>query len=321
MATATSAPPLVLIAAAHEHSVLASVFEGNRYAVVQVHTGTLALESARELRPDTIILEAALPDMSGIDVCRLLHADVRIGHNVPILILAPDKPTPEERVTALRAGAWDFLRHPEDPQELALKLQTYVHAKRNIDDASSGTIADATTALLSRPALARRARELGALMNRTHGALACIVFALETNGGDPKAGSVLVRTARICDVVGILSPTEFAILAPRTDHAGVMKLVQRVADALTKANVGGGTLTPGTTLRAGYDAVENLKYAPTDAVELLGRASAAVRHGKPEPSRPWVRRFDGGRPSGPQGSPKPHAVSSQLVFDRGKASV
>jgi len=43
MTTTGPAPPLILIAASAEHS-LASVFAGRHYTVVQVHTGTLALE-------------------------------------------------------------------------------------------------------------------------------------------------------------------------------------------------------------------------------------------------------------------------------------
>src|SRR2546426_3695219 len=85
------------------------------------------------------MLAADLPDMTGIDASRLLHADLRIGHNVPIFIIATDKPTPEQRVAALRAGAWDFVRHPGDPEEVALKLQTYVQAKRNIDRSEEHT--------------------------------------------------------------------------------------------------------------------------------------------------------------------------------------
>ncbi len=294
----TGAPPVVLIAAGQEHS-LASVLRGNRYAaVIQVHTGTLAREWAGDLQPDTIILAADLPDMSGIDACRLLHSDLRIGHTVPILILAPDKPTPEQRVAALRAGAWDFLRQPRDPEEFSLSLQTYVQAKRNIDVALAEGLFDPTTGLHSRPALARRARELGALMAREHGALACVVFALEAEAADPNAGSVLVRAARLSDVVGALSPTEFAVLAPATDPAGAVKLAERGAVVLCRANGGGTALAPGSTLRVGYDAVTNLKYAPLDPVELLARATAAVRNGKPEPAYPWVRRFDAGRASG-----------------------
>ena len=52
--TATApVPPLILIAASPEHS-LASVFEGRNYIVVQVHTGTLAGEWVRDVRPDTM---------------------------------------------------------------------------------------------------------------------------------------------------------------------------------------------------------------------------------------------------------------------------
>src|SRR6266571_2995726 len=259
--TAAPAPPLILIAANPEHS-LASVFEGRNYIVVQVHTGTLAGEWVRAVRPDTIIIDAELPDMSGIDACRLLHSDLRIGHTVPTLILAPNKPTPDERVAALRAGVWDFLLYPPDPEELLLTLDTYVQAKRNIDVALAAGLVDPATGLHSRPALARRARELGALMTRGRGALACVVFALEADPGDPKPGSVVVRSARMSDVVGALSPTEFAVLAPATDHAGAVKLAQRIGGALREVFGASGSVASPSALQVGYDAVTNLKYSP-----------------------------------------------------------
>jgi CheY-like chemotaxis protein len=301
MTTGTSVPPVVLIAAAQQ-PLLASALKDNPYAaVVQVHTGTLALQWAPDLRPDTILLEADLPDMSGTAVCRLLHGDPRIGHDVPIVILSPDQPTPEQRVTALRAGAWDCLPYPTTPEDLSLKLQTYVQAKRNIDVALAGGMLDPTTGLYSRPALARRARELGALMARKHGALACVVFALQTDAPDPEAGGVVARTARVSDVVGALSPTEFAVIAPGTDAAGALQLAQRVADALSRGRGADGGLAV-SALRAGYDAVANLTYSPIDPVELLARAAAAVQSGIPEPRHGWVRRFDGATPSAERGS-------------------
>src|SRR5882762_8140838 len=73
--TATApAPPLILIAANPEHS-LAGVLEGEHYAVVQVHTGTLALEWVRDMRPDTIILDARSVQKAGIEDGRLLPRD------------------------------------------------------------------------------------------------------------------------------------------------------------------------------------------------------------------------------------------------------
>src|SRR5438034_9323145 len=285
--TAAPAPPLILIAANPEHS-LTSVFEGRNYIVVQVHTGTLAGEWVRDVRPDTIIIDAELPDMSGIDACRLLHSDLRIGHTVPTLILAPNKPTPDERVAALRAGVWDFLLYPPDPEELLLTLDTYVQAKRNIDVALAGLV-DPATGLHTRPALARRARELGALMSRARGGLACVVFALDADPAEPKAGSIVVRSARVSDVVGALSPTEFAVLAPGTDQAGAVKLAKRIGGALRDVVGASGSLASAPALQIGYDAVPNLKYSPIDPVALLLRATTAVRTGTPEPGCSWMR--------------------------------
>lgn len=298
---ATTMPPVVLIAVSKEQW-LASALGGDRFAVIQVHSGMRAQEVARDVRPDVIILEATLPDMTGIEACHMLHADLHIGHCVPILIVARDQPTAEQRVTALRAGVWDFLRYPRDPDELSRMLQVYVQAKRSIDVALADDPADPTTAVHGRAVLARRARELGALMARRHGGFACVVFAIDTDPVDPNVPSLLARAARVSDVVGTLSATEFAVLAPATDHAGAVRLARRGADALQEATAGGAPLLPGTTLRVGYDAVGNLTYAPTDPVGVLVRATAAVRTGVPEPGAAWVRRFDGTAPT-PPGSP------------------
>jgi len=285
------APPVVLIAGARDHS-LASALEANGYAVVQPPTAALALEQARDVRPDVIILGAELPDISAIDAGWLFDNDLHIGGNVPILILAPDRPTPEQRVTALHAGAWDFLRYP----------------------------GDAPTGVHSRASLARRARELGALMSRQHGALACIVFALDVDHVDPRAGSVVARVARVSDVVGALGPTEFAVVAPATDHAGAVKLARRITAALSETLGSGGVLTPGSTLRVGYAAVGNLQYSPIDPVALLLRATTALRSGEPEPGSPWVRRFDLTTATDRESGARRRTTPSGLAVDPGRAS-
>lgn len=291
--TTTTAAPVVLIAVGRDRSPTRALGP-NGYNVIEVSTAARALERARDTRPDVIILDTELSDLTGLEACRLFRGEPHIGRNVPILLLTSGPPTPDQRVTALRAGVWDFIRSPGDPDELVLKLETYVQAKRNIDDTLAEGLFDPATGLHSRPGLARRARELGALMARHHGALACVVFAVEATPTDPRTASVVAQTARVCDVVGSLGPGEFAVLAPGTSDAGALRLAQRVASALC-ASPGGGRetgITPGPGLRVGYDAVVNLKYAPIDPVALLGRAAAAVRNGRPEPGYPWVRRFD-----------------------------
>jgi PleD family two-component response regulator len=306
--TSPASASVLLMAVVREHS-LTRTLGGHGYSVVRAPSGTLAIEWARDLRPDVIILEADLPDMSGIDACRTLHSDVRIGRNVPILLLAPGKPSPEQRVAALRAGAWDFLQHPGDVDELTLKLQTYVQAKRNIDDALADGLVDPTTGLHSRPGLARRTRELAALMARTHGALACVVFDLNADPADPRAGTLVAQTARVSDVVGALSTSEFAVLAPGTDAAGALTLARRISGSLRQPPEDNHPPVVGPSLRVGYHAVANLKYAPIDPAEFLARATTAVRTGVPEPGAPWVRRYHpdaaAERSAEPAGRPSP----------------
>src|SRR5258706_325215 len=163
--TPTLASPIVLMAVPQDHP-LESVLTGMPHEVYHVTTGALALDCAPALRPDVIMLASDLPDMPGLEACRALHAHPRLAHNVPILILSAEAPTPEQRVAALQAGAWDFVRYPNDLVELSLRVQAYVQAKRNIDVALSESLGDSANVVHSRAGLARRARALGALLAR-----------------------------------------------------------------------------------------------------------------------------------------------------------
>ena len=130
-------------------------------------------------------------------------------------------------------------------------------------------------------------------MVRGRGALACVVFALDADPADPKPGSVVVRSARMSDVVGALSPTEFAVLAPATDWVGATKLAQRLVGAIEAPTVRGQAAAP-LRVRAGLEAVGNVGYAPIKPMDLLIRASAALRRGTPVDGSSSIRRYDEG---------------------------
>ena len=283
----TFAAPIVLMASPQDRP-LESVLAGMPHEVYHVRSGALAIECAPALRPDVIMLALELPDMSGIETCRSLHAHPRLAHNVPILIMAPEPPTPEQRVAALDAGAWDFVRYPNDLAELSLKVQAYVQAKRNIDTALAETLGEPETFVHSRAGLARRARELGALMTRIKGSLACLVFVVEQAPPDSRMAATMARAARISDVVGELRATECAVVAPATDEAGAVLMARRMCEQLQRS----GRLGPAAALNAGYAAVTNVGYRPVDPIELLARAAAAARAGRPEPGHAWLRRYD-----------------------------
>jgi CheY-like chemotaxis protein len=282
--------PLVLLVAGPSGQDLCSALE-SRYTVVHVHHGAQLRDWALEMRPELVVVASQLPDMSGIDACRAMHGDLRFGHHTPTLIVTPAQPTAEQRVAALAAEVWDFLRFPGPVDELLLKLAAYVQAKRNIDLALAEGLVDPTTGLHSRPGLARRARELGALMSRNHGALSCLVFSMEGDGAQAKLPGLVAHSTRASDVVGALNASMFAVLAPGTAQAGAVQLARRLTSALLAWRGAGDSPNDLRWLRVGYEAVANLTYAPIDPVELLARAVSAVRDGTPDPTYVWLRRY------------------------------
>jgi len=97
------------------------------------------------------------------------------------------------------------------------------------------------------------------------------------------------------DVVGRLSALEFAVLAPGTDAGGARRLAERLTQSIHARTTppDAAHAAPGVRVRCGYEAVANMGYAPIEPVELLVRASAALRTGKEELGG-WIRRFDAG---------------------------
>ena len=233
--------------------------------------------------------------MSGLDVSRRMRGDPAVGRNVPIILLVPDKPTPEQRVNALRAGVWEFLQVPGNRDEILLKLRTCLEAKRNIDAARADGFADWANGLHHQTGFTRRARQLGALMARMHAPLACVVFELDTDEPDPEAGDFVTKAARTSDVVGEISSSRFGVLAPATDGPGAVLLARRIVETFSALvadrSKNRGTPLPRWNMRAGYDAVSNAMYSPIDPALFIARASTAVRRGIPEVGNEWLRRF------------------------------
>jgi diguanylate cyclase (GGDEF)-like protein len=297
--------PLALVAGEQDGRAgwIEEVLSTNGFAVLRTPDGQHALARARTTNPDGIFVEAVLPDMSGLELCRILRDDLRVSNSTPILVTTPHDPTREQRIEALRAGAWECIGRSTDPGELTLKLHAYMRAKLDADRSRAEGLLDPTTGLYNRQGMARRVQELGSYAFREHGALACIVLALDLEPdaaatGDAAAAAILksvqaLKTAgRLSDVLGRLGPTEFAVLAPSTDTAGAMRMAERMVRAVREAS--GAVGKPVRQVRVGYEAVTNISYAPIKPVDLLVRASAALRRGSPVGEKSWIRRYDEG---------------------------
>jgi DNA-binding response OmpR family regulator len=107
---------------------------GAGYDVLVSADGLEALAAARDRRPDLIVLDLMLPQMSGEEVCRRLKADPDTAA-IPVLMLTA-KAQPAERVSGLEIGADDYITKPFSPRELVLRVNAVLRrvqgaARRN----------------------------------------------------------------------------------------------------------------------------------------------------------------------------------------------
>ena len=301
------ASPLVLIANDQEWSArsLESILGPNGYSVVRAYTGQQALERARTSQPDIIILDAQMPDMHGFEVCRSLRSDPRFSSTTPIVITTSGPSGRTQRLEAYRCGAWEFLGQPLDGEALLLKLGTFLESKRQVDILREENLLDSGTGLYNMRGLARRAREIGADATRRREALACVVFAPESelDDGDDANDEELARMSdqigvvfrdagRVSDAIGRLGPSEFAVIAPATGTDGALRLVDRLGSAVeaTRIPVRGGQRS--VRVKAGYCAVPDFADAAVDATELLLRATTALRDLKLRGDDDRIRAFE-----------------------------
>ena len=276
--------PLVLIANDQEWSArsLESILAPNGYTVIRAYTGQQALDRALSARPDLVILDAQMPDLHGIEVCRLLREDPRFSVSIPILITTAGPSGRVQRLDAYRAGAWEFLGQPLDGESLLLKLGTYLAAKRGADRMRDESLVDQDTGLYNMRGLSRRAREIGSEVFRRRQPLACLVLAADPVDADPptmqqltgQLGRLLRDRGRTSDAIGRLGDGEFGVIAPATEESGARRLFERIQQSLGVRPANG---FPHLTLQAGYSVVQDFGLAEIDAVELLLRATTALR--------------------------------------------
>jgi len=105
----------------NQAAVLTSHLAAAGHHAVLVESGDLALDAARQVKPDIIVLDVELPGSDGYSVCRQLKAD-RAVSPVPVVFLTARSHL-DDRLAGLTVGADEFLTKPVDMRELLLRLR------------------------------------------------------------------------------------------------------------------------------------------------------------------------------------------------------
>ncbi len=97
---------------------LAEALDADGFRVVTAADGREALSRFREHQPDLVVLDLMLPELSGIEVCRIIRAE----SGVPIVMLTA-KTSELDKVVGLELGADDYVTKPFSLRELTARIR------------------------------------------------------------------------------------------------------------------------------------------------------------------------------------------------------
>jgi len=276
--------PIVLVANASGtwlSQTLPNLVKAPGFRVDVVWGGRELLDRAPLVRPDVIVLDADLPDLDSIAVCRTLRHN-RAAWNMPVIMVTGTPATKQQRIAALEAGAWDYVSVLLNAEELTLKVEAVARLRLEVDRALQESAVDPASGLYTRRGLERRARELTADAVRRRAPLACVALGI---GVDPKAAAyaaeVLQASARTSDCAGSLGLGEFAVLAPATAAEGAARMARRLSRVIEMAGPRPAGVPP-LRVHAGYDAVADLHQTPVEPVSFLEHAGTALHQARAE---------------------------------------
>jgi diguanylate cyclase (GGDEF)-like protein len=282
-------------------TLLERLLEREGYRVLAARNGSEAVEQARISLPDLVLLDVMMPEMDGLDACRLIKEN-ETTRDIPIIFLSARDET-EMKVSGLSLGADDYISKPFEAEELIARVHVAIRLKRERDQlrlsaeeasmraeqAQARAMTDALTGLLNRYGLQHTLAREHAETRRYHRQLSCVLIDLDnfktindTYGhaiGDltlQQIAGILREAVRASDTVFRYGGEEFLVLLPETDIDGAVALAEKIRASAASRPFGDGSHVFNLTLSAGASSL-----CPDESGhDMIARADMALYHAK-----------------------------------------
>ncbi|HEU4343387.1 MAG TPA: response regulator [Candidatus Binatia bacterium] len=128
-----NAPPKLLVVddAPKNVKLLADLLGAKGYHAITAYSGGEALKKLENEKPDMVLLDVVMPEMSGYEVCRRMR-EMDVTRFVPVVMITALDPA-EERVKGIEAGADDFISKPINQAELLARVKSLLRVKEYHD--------------------------------------------------------------------------------------------------------------------------------------------------------------------------------------------
>jgi two-component system cell cycle response regulator len=304
MLNETEENPLTILVADDEpvnRALIQRRLEREGYRVLTAQNGSEAVEKTRDALPDLVILDVMMPEMDGMDACRLIKEDEKT-RDIPIIFLSARDET-EMKVSGLTLGANDYISKPFKAEELLARVRVAIRLKRERDklrtSAEEATIraevaqeramTDALTGLLNRYGLQHVLAREHAETRRYNRPLSCLMIDLDnfktindTYGhtiGDlalRQVAGILSEAVRGSDTVFRYGGEEFLVLLPETDLEGAAALGEKIRATASSRPFGEGYHVFNLTLSAGASSLCDNESGN----DMIARADMALYQAK-----------------------------------------
>src|SRR5436190_18217903 len=102
------------------------------YEVVTAENGNEALKKARVFLPNLILLDLMIPEVDGLEVCKILRRDPTTA-GIPIIMVTA-KAAELDRILGLELGANDYVTKPFSPRELVLRVKNLLQRGAPVEE-------------------------------------------------------------------------------------------------------------------------------------------------------------------------------------------
>ncbi len=211
-------------------------------------SGRRGLELARCERPDLVLLDVDMPDLSGFEVCRELKADPNTCM-IPVIFLTASNDT-RNKVKGLDVGGVDYITKPFDAFELRARVRAVLRTKHLQDLLIRYSHIDPLTELNNRRALMKRLQEEWDKLQHCGGQLSVMMTDIDhfkqindTYGhltGDEViklVADVLREQCRESDFAARYGGDEFTVLASGIDASQTAETAERCRQAIQEGDV------------------------------------------------------------------------------------